>query len=1211
MLEKSRKGFEYQGLIAEPQPLGTPTKEPTLSELAGAYFRQENLVGSSISREEGLPDQYRFNPDYDPYDAFSEEEKEDEMFVMGAMYADNESELDAYRKQYVRELKDKDTISQGGGKGFLVGLPVMVGDPVTFLSVGGLAYKTIKSGQSILKGGLALGATAGADATIQETVLQQQQVARTYGESALNITGSMLLGGVLGVPLTKMSQKYGVTEDMFKQVDEQFEHNQKIKDGINPTVNERTPKVGEDSVGAQRVYGDVQISGSLAKKLVKFTSFDPLSRTLSSINPITRQLAVQLAESPIMVDNFVGQSVESLAKTYTGMLAKSAKNNARLFRQYKKRTDRKTRLSRLAFNEEVAKALRSGKSDIPEIKEAADYWNANLYTPIKDKLIDQRMLTEDVDVTTAVNYVNRIYDTNKIAANLPTFVSKVSKWLEGKDQILFEEAKDAASILEQSAKLPEGKPITAYHRTTASPFFDFKKSDKSKHSYAGSEGIYFSRQSDDPSIIAFGANEVEASVYINNPVPLQTVTSSFDKKKITFARVDIDELPSNLDDIRTIKDGNLELVDDLSKAELQKLIESKNLFRMIDPERLFPDDIAAIKKAGFDGIEVPKGKDKPAQIVALDASQVKVKKFKESGTVIDAPQPEVKKLNKAEIEKLEQIVSKAEFKASKEFEPQDYDELARQIAQRIMGTPDGRLPYDWKIGEGSQRQGNVKSVNYALRGPLKSRVFTIDDADIEEFLVNDIELLASRYIQQTSTDIELQRAFNSVDLTAEKKKIDDWYLEKMDDPKLTDKQRLDLDKKRQKDLADITGMLERMRGVYSLPSDSVWSRIGRSARDLNYLRFMGGVTISSLPDIMRVVMAEGFTKTMTRGLKPLIANTKAFNIAKEELQAYGIGVDAISGVTGKSEIIADIANYTQGGTAIERGLRSAADKFGKINILDYWTGGMKQLHAVTMQNRIFDDLEKGKYDKRLGRLGISKENADAMYQQVRKHGKKVDGVWITNAKNWDSPDLAQMYGAAMRKESDRVIVIPGQEKPLFMSNEMGQVIGQFRSFVFSATQRVLIAGLQKQDHNALGGAFSLISMGMFVYFIKQLERGQPISDDPKAWVMEGIDRSGAAGILGEINMMVEKVSGNTLGMRPLLDIDAPSSKFVAHSISQSILGPTFGSLLTDTFKALNSATSEGELTESDIRNIRRMLPYNNLTGFRKAVDALEERLGDL
>ena len=1016
MLEKSRKGFEYQGLISEPQPLGTPTKEPTLSELAGAYFRQENLVGSSISREEGLPDQYRFNPDYDPYDAFTEEEKEDEMFVMGAMYADNESELDAFRKQYARELKDKQIISQGGGKGFLVGLPVMLADPVTFMSVGGLAYKTIKTGKSLLKGGLALGATAGADATLQETVLQQQQVARTYGESALNITGSMLLGGVLGVPLTKMSQKYGVTEDMFKQVDDQFEHNQKIKDGINPTVNEPTPKVGEDSVGAQAVYGDVQISGELAKKIVKVTKFDPLSRLLTSNAPITRQLIVQLAENPIMVDNFTGQAVESLAKTYHGLQAMASKNNAKLYRQYKKGKARKTRLSRTAFKEEVAKALRSGESDIPEVKASADYYQNNLYNPIKEKLIEQRMLTEDVDVTTAVNYVNRVYDTGKIEANFPVFVSKVSKWLQNKDLELFEQAKLAQTKLEKAT----GEEAT----------------------------------------------------------------------------------------------------------------------------------------------------------------------------------------------KLQELIDKAEFKAGKEFEPQDYDDLASQIGQRITQAPDGRLPYDWQLGQGSKRQSNFKKLN-GLRGPLKNRVFTIDDADIEEFLVNDIELLASRYIQQTATDIELKKAFQSVDLEPELKKVDDWYRDQLANPNITEKERIKLGKERKQDNRDLRDVLDRMRGNYGLPSDSIWSRMGRFAKDLNYLRFMGGVTISSLPDMARIIMAEGFLKTMSKGLVPLITNTKAFNIAKEELQGLSIGIDSISGVTGKSEIIADIANYTQGGTFIERLMRAGADGYGKVNALDFFTAGMKQLHAVIMQNRIFSDLEKGIYDKRLGRLGISKENADAMYQQVRKHGRKVNNVWITNAGSWDSPDLTQMYAAAMRKESDRVIVIPGQEKPLFMSSELGSVIGQFRSFTFSSTQRVLIAGLQGQDHNSIGGAFSLISMGMFVYYIKQLERGQPLSDDPKAWVMEGIDRSGAAGILGEANMMIEKVSGNTLGMRPLLDIDAPSSKFVAHSISQSMLGPTFGSLLTDTFKALNSAASEGELSESDIRNIRRMLPYNNLSGFRKAVDALEERLGDL
>ena len=34
---------------------------------------------------------------------------------------------------------------------------------------------------------------------------------------------------------------------------------------------------------------------------------------------------------------------------------------------------------------------------------------------------------------------------------------------------------------------------------------------------------------------------------------------------------------------------------------------------------------------------------------------------------------------------------------------QEYEDIARQIAQRIMGSADGRLPYDWKIGEGSSK----------------------------------------------------------------------------------------------------------------------------------------------------------------------------------------------------------------------------------------------------------------------------------------------------------------------------------------------------------------------------------------------------------------------------------------------------------------------------------------------------------------------------
>ena len=564
-----------------------------------------------------------------------------------------------------------------------------------------------------------------------------------------------------------------------------------------------------------------------------------------------------------------------------------------------------------------------------------------------------------------------------------------------------------------------------------------------------------------------------------------------------------------------------------------------------------------------------------------------------------------------EKDNLQAIIDKAEFKKGMDFERQDYEFLAQEIAQRIQGSPDGRLPYDWKLGSGSPTGGvNNKGIKgTALRGPLRNRVFQIDDEIIEEFLENDIETLGARYLQNVAGDIELVRKFGDVNMDDQLKDINTWYAKKKTDKSLTPKQQQKLEKQRESDVRDIAGMRDRIRGVYGFSEDNIWTRMARSSRDLNYLRLLGGVTVSSLPDVSRVFMAEGFAKTFKSGLAPLIKNTKTFKVAASELKRYGVGTDAI--MSGKSEIIADVGDYAQGGTAIERGLRSASSKFGKINFLDHWTAGMKQLHAVTMQTSIFDGLKKGVYDKRLARLGIDEQSAKDMYEQVVRHGKNEDGIWLTNAKNWDRPDLERMWGAAVRKESDRVILIPGQEKPLFMSSEMGKTVGQFRSFILSATQRVFIAALQNQDHNAVGGLASLVGMGMFTYYVKQKIAGRDVSDDPAVWVTEGIDRSGAIGVIGEITNTIEKISGNSLGLRPLLGIDAPASKQVSRTVSESLLGPTFGSLLSTTVAATNAITSEGEMTEADIRTLRRLIPLQNLFYIRHGLDEVQKASSDL
>ena len=246
-------------------PLALEEEErPSVSEIAKAFYRQENIIGAFVSKEAGLPDSTKDNPDYDPYGLFTEEEKLDQAFVSNALYADNDEELEAVRRQMAQERADRETMARGGATSFVVGLPVMMADPISLLSIGGVALNTYRAGKGILKGAAVMGSVVGVDTAIQEAALHTQQLTRTYGESATNISAGMLLGGVLGGTAAKLST-YGVDAKMIDAYEDVMNVEPKIAEGINPTIDAVTEPVGSRSVGAQQVLGDTQVSGTIAK----------------------------------------------------------------------------------------------------------------------------------------------------------------------------------------------------------------------------------------------------------------------------------------------------------------------------------------------------------------------------------------------------------------------------------------------------------------------------------------------------------------------------------------------------------------------------------------------------------------------------------------------------------------------------------------------------------------------------------------------------------------------------------------------------------------------------------------------------------------------------------------------------------------------------------------------------------------------------------
>jgi len=939
-------------------PVIVSERTPETAELVQAAMATENTLGSLLVKEWNLPDGYIQNEEFNPFELMTDQEKDNPSFAENAMLADTVEELEAFRSQFSNEAKNRQLLEAAGAMGAVATFGAALTDPINLIPVGGMAYRTYKGGGSVLAGAMATASVAAGTTAVTEAGLHATQLQRTHGESALNMSAAFLLGGALGGGVAFLSNK-------------------KILSEIEDTMNvEPKIAVGQDSVGAMSAVEDVQITGRVARGLAKILGWDPLSRTLTSINPVTRQMSAKLAESPYLLDGENATAVQSVIKVKTAESYNIAfMEHLEAFKAFRKNGGT---LKRRDFNALVAREQRNpGSVDDPHVQKSASAWEKHTYAPVKKEAIEAKLLPEDVEVETAAQYLNRQWIPENVAAKLDVFIQKTSAWLK-----------------------------------------------------------------------------------------------------------------------ETQPDADI-----------------------------------------------------------------------------------------------------------------DFDDLAGQIARRIMTARDGMLPYDYKIGtEKAAFKGRGRGT---VSGAFKERSFNVNDADFEEFIENDIELLARNYVRRTIPDIEFTKAFDGdLEMTSELTDMQNWYTARIKAAK-SEKERLNLNKRMSADKRDLEAMNQRIRGIYQggttiVDPESLFGRMMKVSRDLNYMRFMGGVVPASFSDVSRITMAEGILKTFSRGLIPMITNMKKFKVAAAEAKSWGIGDDMITG--NRVDILADISDYSRGQTAFERGTHSAAQAFSKINLMNQWTAGMKQLQSVVMQNEIIPNMRNGKFDARLVRLGISEANQANIGRELKKHGQKDGKFWIANVANWDNPDLGLMYKTALRKESDRVIVVPGEEKPLFMSTEMGKTLFQFRSFMMSATQRVLISGIQGQDANMMSGLMMMTSFGMMTYAFKQWDAGRPLSDDPAVWIAEGLDRSGSTGSIMEINNTIEKISANSIGLRPLLGITTPASRFASRDASEAFLGPTFGSLLSTTLRVGGAATADYEWTDADTRAMRRLLPYQNLAIIRQGFDKIEEAL---
>ena len=271
-------------------------------------------------------------------------------------------------------------------------------------------------------------------------------------------------------------------------------------------------------------------------------------------------------------------------------------------------------------------------------------------------------------------------------------------------------------------------------------------------------------------------------------------------------------------------------------------------------------------------------------------------------------------------------------------------------------------------------------------------------------------------------------------------------------------------------------------------------------------------------------------------------------------------------------------------------------------------------------------LSKVFADKDLAGMGLSKEDAEAIFEQINKHASFKDSLlgqrlYELKWDKWDADVRAKMTNAIFR-DSRRAIQQNdvGTAHP-FQATNLGKMLFQFRSFMISAHSKQFLNAIHRKDFDTFSKVAIMTLMGSAMY-VAQTHMRAISKEDPQEYIdkrLKGLDGdepwrvlSGGFSKTGYSSFVPMITDGilNFLHQDPIFD--ARSSGL---SSSGLLSNPTIN-LVNNALKAssgvASAATSEDySFSKVDARALKGIIPFQNAYGVNEflnwAMEDLPER----
>ena len=513
---------------------------------------------------------------------------------------------------------------------------------------------------------------------------------------------------------------------------------------------------------------------------------------------------------------------------------------------------------------------------------------------------------------------------------------------------------------------------------------------------------------------------------------------------------------------------------------------------------------------------------------------------------------------------------------------------------------------------------------------IPNYMFLKDYNGIADFIDTDVVAIQRIYLRQAGVNLEMARAFDGDRFaTHELYRVHEDVIMRYGDeftnnPK-DENDKLAMHRDNVDDIIDVT--LGRIN--HNTDMGSKGNQLFQGLMNLTQTLMMGSATVAGLADPMKIVLAKGIKDTFGREITDwqsnLLAHEARLRSGKATLMS-GEGFDTRLNTAGQR--VAEQAD--QSSNAYSRAFGKIGDKIleglGKINtgfytanLLNQWTAMWKRQVAFIANDNIYRLAEAvatgKKYDgfdadlKIYTSYGFGENKLKRLYKLWVKYDgpKKYKGknTYYTNIDKWmdEDPILARDMLATIRAEQNSTIVTPsdadktylhyGKAKFSHWSKDMKdrhhnafKIPLQFMSWAFASMNRIVISTLQGRHKGVMSGVMAMFAAGMLSDYIRNPGWWAYKSEEER--LLKAIEYSGLTAYFLDINNILEVMSNNNFGIRPMMGTKNPFTGEAEDIISEPF-GPV-GGLGADLYKLFQSDTT----LDRRASLVRRMIPFNNV-----------------